>query len=234
MSDIALEIDDLRAWYGASQALHGVTMEVRRGETVAVLGRNGAGKSTTLKAVIGELRTRRGAIRVHGKDITSAPLHRVYRTGLGYVPEDRGIFTSLTVLENLTLPPLVNDQGFGLEEIFSLFPNLKSRINSFGGKLSGGEQQMLAIARVLRTGADILLLDEPTEGLAPVIIDRISEVIETLKTRGITILLVEQNLRFAGRLSDRLYAMEDGRVVDAFSRTDLESRAERISAVLGL
>jgi branched-chain amino acid transport system ATP-binding protein len=234
MSDVALSVTDLRAWYGESLALHGVSLNVKQGETVALLGRNGAGKSTTLRAVTGALRSRSGTIRVNGVDTAALPTHHIARHGLGYVPEDRGIFATLNVRENLMLPPVWNDRGMSLADIFTLFPNLQERLDSPGTKLSGGEQQMLAIARVLRTGPSILLLDEPTEGLAPVIVKRIGEVIRALKRRGIAVLLVEQNFRFASRLADRYYVMEGGRIVDSFVAGEVATRAEQIHELLGV
>jgi branched-chain amino acid transport system ATP-binding protein len=229
-----LDVRGLEAWYGESHVLHGVDLEVREGETVTLLGRNGAGKTTTLRAIMGIIRRRRGSIRLEGEDLLGLSLHRVARRGLGYVPEERGIFAGLDVVENLMLPPRVAEGGFTVEEIFRLFPNLLDRRASQGTKLSGGEQQMLAIARILRTGARLLLLDEPTEGLAPVIVQRIGEVIRTLKERGMTILLVEQNFRFARRVADRFYVMEDGRMVDGFPAARLASRMGFLHETLGV
>ncbi len=229
-----LEVRDLHAWYGESHALHGVNFEVFPGETVTLLGRNGVGKTTTLRAIIGLLRKRTGRIAFEGKDLMRLPLHRTAHTGIGYVPEERGIFTSLTVDENLVLPPVVAQGGMGVEEIFDLFPNLKERRKSPGGKLSGGEQQMLAIARMLRTGAKTLLLDEPTEGLAPVIVQRIGETLAMLKKRGMTILLVEQNFRFASRIADRFYLMEHGKVIAGFPVGELKERMPQLHDVLGV
>ena len=224
----------LEAWYGQSHVLHGVDLEVHEGEIVTLLGRNGAGKTTTLRAIMGIVTRRRGAIRFRGEDLLRLASHKVARLGLGYVPEERGIFASLDVAENLTLPPKVADGGLGLEEIWELFPNLHERRHSQGTKLSGGEQQMLAIARILRTGARLLLLDEPTEGLAPVIVQRIGEVVRTLKAKGMTILLVEQNFRFARRLADRFYVMEDGRMVDSFGTGELDAHMGTLHETLGL
>ena len=224
----------LEAWYGESHVLHGVDLDVHEGEIVTLLGRNGAGKTTTLRAVMGIVRKRQGAIRFRGADLLELAAHKVARAGLGYVPEERGIFASLDVAENLTLPPEVADGGLGIEEIWALFPNLKERRRSQGTKLSGGEQQMLAIARILRTGARLLLLDEPTEGLAPVIVQRIGEVVRTLKEKGMTILLVEQNFRFARRVADRFYVMEDGRMVDSFDNGDLDAHMGTLHETLGL
>jgi branched-chain amino acid transport system ATP-binding protein len=229
-----LAVRNLNAWYGESQALHGVDLDVYAGETVTLLGRNGVGKTTTLRAIIGLLRKRTGAIAFDGKDLMRQPLHRTAHAGIGYVPEERGIFASLTVDENLVLPPVVAQGGMSVEEIFELFPNLKERRKSQGTKLSGGEQQMLAIARMLRTGVKVLLLDEPTEGLAPVIVQRIGELLATLKQRGMTILLVEQNFRFASRIADRFYLMEHGKVVTGFPVGELNARMGQLHDVLGV
>jgi branched-chain amino acid transport system ATP-binding protein len=234
LTEPLLSVRGLQAWYGESHVLHGVDLEVRQGETVTLLGRNGAGKTTTLKSIMGVIRRRKGEIRLKGQDIGGLALHQVAYRGLGYVPEERGIFASLTVDENLLLPPTVAPGGFTMDEIYTLFPNLKERRSSQGTKLSGGEQQMLAIARILRTGASFLLLDEPTEGLAPVIVQRIGEVIRTLKQRGMTVLLVEQNFRFARRVADRYYVMEDGRMIDAFTAAELPSRIDSLHETLGV
>jgi branched-chain amino acid transport system ATP-binding protein len=234
LTEPLLSVRGLQAWYGESHVLHGVDLEVRQGETVTLLGRNGAGKTTTLKSIMGVIRRRKGEIRLKGQDIGGLALHQVAYRGLGYVPEERGIFASLTVDENLLLPPTVAPGGFTMDEIYTLFPNLKERRTSQGTKLSGGEQQMLAIARILRTGASFLLLDEPTEGLAPVIVQRIGEVIRTLKQRGMTVLLVEQNFRFARRVADRYYVMEDGRMIDAFTAAELPSRIDSLHETLGV
>ena len=234
MADALLAVRNLHAWYGESQALHGVDLDVYPGETVTLLGRNGVGKTTTLRAIIGLLRKRTGAISFDGQDLLRLPLHRTAHAGIGYVPEERGIFASLTVDENLVLPPVVAGGGMSVEEIFELFPNLKERRKSQGTKLSGGEQQMLAIARMLRTGVKVLLLDEPTEGLAPVIVQRIGELLATLKRRGMTILLVEQNFRFASRIADRFYLMEHGKVVAGFPVGELNARMGQLHDVLGV
>jgi branched-chain amino acid transport system ATP-binding protein len=235
MSDAALlDVRQLHAWYGESHVLHGVDLEIREGETVTLLGRNGAGKTTTLRAIMGILRRREGVIRLRGRDLIGIPLHRTAQAGLGYVPEERGIFASLTVAENLTLPPKVAEGGMSVDEIYRLFPNLHERRTSQGTKLSGGEQQMLAIARILRTGVKVLLLDEPTEGLAPVIVQRIGEVLVELKRQGMTILLVEQNFRFAKKVADRFYLMEDGRMVDSFPGHELDNRMDQLHDVLGV
>lgn len=234
MSEPLLAVRDLHAWYGEGHALHGVNLEVLRGETVTLLGRNGVGKTTTLRAIMGLIRKRTGSVTFNGKDLIRLPLHRVAHQGIGFVPEERGIFATLTVDENLILPPVVAKGGMSVEEIFDLFPNLKERRNSQGTKLSGGEQQMLAIARVLRTGVEMLLLDEPTEGLAPVIVQRIGELLATLKKRGMTILLVEQNFRFAARIADRFYLMDHGKVVEGFPVGQLSAHTDKLHEVLGV
>ncbi|RUZ81516.1 ABC transporter ATP-binding protein [Mesorhizobium sp. M7A.F.Ca.US.006.01.1.1] len=229
-----LAVSGLNAWYGESHALHGVDLEVFAGETVTLLGRNGVGKTTTLRAIMGLIRKRTGRIAFDGKDLMRLPLHRTAHQGIGFVPEERGIFATLTVDENLVLPPVVAEGGMSVEEIFDLFPNLKERRNSPGTRLSGGEQQMLAIARMLRTGVKMLLLDEPTEGLAPVIVQRIGALLATLKKRGMTILLVEQNFRFASRVADRFYLMEHGKVVAGFPVGELPDRMTQLHEVLGV
>lgn len=229
-----LSVRDLNAWYGEGHALHGVNLDVFQGETVTLIGRNGVGKTTTLRAIMGLIRKRTGTISFAGKDLMRLPLHRTAHAGIGFVPEERGIFATLTVDENLILPPVVAKGGMNVEEIFDLFPNLKERRNSPGTKLSGGEQQMLAIARMLRTGVKLLLLDEPTEGLAPVIVQRIGELLATLKKRGMTILLVEQNFRFASRIADRFYLMEHGKVVGEFPVGELSSHMTQLHEVLGV
>ncbi|TIQ30847.1 MAG: ABC transporter ATP-binding protein [Mesorhizobium sp.] len=234
MSEPLLAVRDLHAWYGEGHALHGVNLEVQRGETVTLLGRNGVGKTTTLRAIMGLIRRRTGSVTFNGKDLIRLPLHRVAHQGIGFVPEERGIFATLTVDENLILPPVVAKGGMSVEEIFELFPNLKERRNSQGTKLSGGEQQMLAIARILRTGVEMLLLDEPTEGLAPVIVQRIGELLATLKKRGMTILLVEQNFRFAARIADRFYLMDHGKVVEGFPVAQLSAHTDKLHEVLGV
>ncbi|HSE75014.1 MAG TPA: ABC transporter ATP-binding protein [Dongiaceae bacterium] len=229
-----LALRGLHAWYGESHALHGVDLEVFEGETVTLLGRNGVGKTTTLRAIMGLIRKRTGEIAFDGKDLMRLPLHRTAHAGIGFVPEERGIFASLTVDENLVLPPVVAPGGMSAEEIFDLFPNLKERRKSQGTKLSGGEQQMLAIARMLRTGVKVLLLDEPTEGLAPVIVQRIGELLVELKKRGMTILLVEQNFRFASRVADRFYLMEHGKVMAGFPVGELPDRMTQLHEILGV
>ncbi|MFM7569211.1 MAG: ABC transporter ATP-binding protein [Betaproteobacteria bacterium] len=222
------------AWYGQSQSLHGVDLNVRAGEVVALIGRNGAGKTTTLKSVMGLVPRRSGAIEFKRRSLLSLNPESIARLGITYCPEERGIYSSLTVFENLKLPPVVAQGGFTLDELFELVPNLLERRNNQGSKLSGGEQQMLAIARILRTGAKLLLLDEPTEGLAPVIVERIGQIIQLLRQRGYTILLVEQNFRFVSRLVDRSYVMEHGRIVDEFDQNGLLTHADRVKAYLGI
>ncbi|MBN9536497.1 MAG: ABC transporter ATP-binding protein [Reyranella sp.] len=229
-----LAIKDLNAWYGESHILHGVDMEVNRGELVTILGRNGAGKTTTLRAIMGILERRRGSIRLNGQETVGMAAHRIPRLGVVYCPEERAVFRSLNVTENLLLPPRLAEGGMSLEEIYTLFPNLKERSASSGGNLSGGEQQMLAIARILRTGAELILLDEPTEGLAPVIVQQIGQAIRVLKERGFTIVLVEQNFRFATRVADRHYVMEHGAVVDRLSAAEARKDPERIARRLGV
>ena len=229
-----LELRNLQAWYGESHILHGVDLTVNQGELVTILGRNGMGKTTTLRSIAGVVRKRTGEARFKGADLLKLPLHHVARHGLGYVPEERGIFATLTVLENLMLPPVVAKGGMSLDEIFALFPNLYERRSSPGTKLSGGEQQMLAMARILRTGADTLLLDEPTEGLAPVIVQKIGEALKTLRARGMTVLLVEQNFRFAAKISDRFYVMDHGRAPLSFPASELSARMETLHEVLGV
>ena len=229
-----LEVRDLNAWYGESHVLHGVNLQVDEGETVCILGRNGMGKTTTLRAIMGIVKKRTGSATFAGQDLLAMPLHRTARAGLGFVPEERGIFATLSVDENLMLPPVVAQGGMTLDEIFTLFPNLKERRNSPGTKLSGGEQQMLAMARILRTGARCLLLDEPTEGLAPVIIDAIGAVLRELKARGMTVVLVEQNFRFASRVADRFYVMDHGVMTHEFPVGELNARMDMLHETLGV
>jgi len=225
---------DLHAWYGESHVLHGMDIEVQPGELVTLLGRNGAGKTTTLKAIMGMVPRRTGSVVFEGKETIGLPSNRIARLGIAFCPEERGIFASLNVEENLVLPPQVRPGGLSLAAIFELFPNLKDRLNSPGTKLSGGEQQMLAIGRILRTGARFLLLDEPTEGLAPVIVQQIGATIQRLKADGFTILLVEQNTKFAQTVADRHYVVEHGRVVDMVRNADLASSMDRLRAYLGV
>jgi branched-chain amino acid transport system ATP-binding protein len=234
MATPLLQVSNLNAWYGESHVLHGVDMTVREGETITILGRNGVGKTTTLRTIMGIIRKRKGEIRFNGRDMASVPLHRTAHVGLGFVPEERGIFSTLTVEENLMLPPVVAEGGMPVAEIYELFPNLYERRGSPGTKLSGGEQQMLAIARILRTGVRLLILDEPTEGLAPVIVQRIGEILKTLKQRGMTVLMVEQNFRFASRIADRFYLMDHGRMVADFPVEELPQRMETLHKVLGV
>ena len=234
MSRELLRIEDLHAWYGESHILHGVNLAVQEGEVVTLLGRNGAGRTTTLRSMVGLLSRVTGSIMINGHEVVGVPAHTIAHLGVGYCPEERGIFSSLNVDENLSLPPVVKPGGLSVEEIYTLFPNLLERRRSQGTKLSGGEQQMLAIGRILRTGADLLLLDEPTEGLAPVIVQRIGEIIRQLKARGFTILLVEQNFHFAATIADRHYVMEDGRVVDTVVASDLQQSTGKLQAYLGV
>src|SRR2546429_847826 len=229
-----LSVADLNAWYGDSHVLHGARSEVRRGEVVPLLGRKGVGKPTTLKAIMGMVARREGSIRFDGTQLVALPSDRIARLGVAFCPEERGIFASLDVRENLLLPPVVRAGGLSLAQVFDLFPNLKERLASQGTKLSGGEQQMLAIGRILRTGARLLLLDEPTEGLAPVIIQQIGRTIRTLKEQGFTILLVEQNFRFASTVADRYYVMEHGRIIDQFANSELDANLEKLHEYLGV
>jgi branched-chain amino acid transport system ATP-binding protein len=229
-----LAIRNLHAWYGESHILHGVDFEVGRGEVVTLLGRNGVGKTTTMKAIMGIVGKREGSITFEGAETIRLPSNRIARLGIAICPEERGIFASLSVVENLLLPPKVREGGFDVERIYALFPNLRERQASQGTKLSGGEQQMLAIGRILRTGATLLLLDEPTEGLAPVIVQQIGSTIRKLKAEGLTILLVEQNFRFAQTVADRHYVMENGRVIDMIPNAELEANMEKIHEYLGV
>ena len=229
-----LTIRDLHAFYGESHALHGVTFAVNSGEVVTLLGRNGAGKTTTLKAIMGIIDARRGAIRYDGHDLIRLKPFEIGRLGIAYCPEERGIFASLNVEENILLPPVVKTGGMTMQELYRLFPNLRERLASQGSKLSGGEQQMLAIARILRTGAKLLLFDEPTEGLAPTVIEQIRKLIHELKEKGFTILLVEQNFHFAATVADRYYVMEDGRIVDEIANAHLGASMERLDRYLGV
>jgi branched-chain amino acid transport system ATP-binding protein len=229
-----LAVRDLQAWYGESHILHGVSFDVAQGEVVTLLGRNGAGKTTTLKAIMGVVPKREGSIVFENQQTVNLASNRIARLGIAWCPEERGIFSSLSVEENLLLPPKVRDGGLAVEQIYQLFPNLAERRASQGTKLSGGEQQMLAIGRILRTGAHLLLLDEPTEGLAPVIVQQIGRTIVQLKARGFTILLVEQNFHFAATVADRHYVMEDGRVVDMIASADVEQNIGKLQAYLGV
>jgi branched-chain amino acid transport system ATP-binding protein len=229
-----LSVEGLQAWYGESHVLHGVTFRVDSGEVVTLLGRNGAGKTTTLKSIMGIVSPRLGSVRFEGRELISRSSDVIARAGIALCPEERGIFASLDVEENLLLPPQVKPGGLSLDSIFELFPNVRERLHSPGTKLSGGEQQMLAIGRILRTGAKLLLLDEPTEGLAPVIIQQIGRTIHTLKEKGFTILLVEQNFHFASTVADRYYVMEHGRVVDQFANSELDANTGKLHEYLGV
>lgn len=235
MTETALEISDLHAWYGESHILHGVNLSVRQGEVITLLGRNGVGRTTTLRALMGLTGRRTGKIAIRGRDTMALAAYKIARLGIGYCPEERGIYSTLTVAENLRLPPIVEpDFAMSEDEIFTLFPNLKERFQSQGTRLSGGEQQMLAIARVLRTGARILLLDEISEGLAPVIVLAIANAVRQLKARGYTIVLVEQNFRFSASMADHFYVMESGRIVHDFASHDLQANEDRLHQYLGV
>jgi branched-chain amino acid transport system ATP-binding protein len=236
VSPPALEISKLQAWYGESHILHDVDLTVNRGEVVTLLGRNGAGRTTTLRAVMGLTGQRRGSVRVNGHEVVHLPVHRIAHLGVGYCPEERGIFSSLSCEENLLLPPLLKGGGAGMSvaEIYALFPNLAERRHSQGTRLSGGEQQMLAVARILRTGANLLLLDEISEGLAPVIVQALARMILMLKKRGYTVVMVEQNFRFAAPLADRFYVMEHGKIIKHFEARDLDANMPALHVLLGL
>jgi branched-chain amino acid transport system ATP-binding protein len=237
MNDAAhamLELRDVHAWYGESHVLHGIDLDVRAGECVTLLGRNGAGRTSTLKSILGLVGRRSGSIKVHGQETIGLPSHRIARRGIGYCPEERGIYASLTAEENLMLLPKVGPDGMAVEEIYGMFPNLRERAQSQGTRLSGGEQQMLAMARILRSGAKLLLLDEITEGLAPVIVQSLGRVIRQLKERGYTTVLVEQNFRFAQHLADRHYIIEHGRVAAVIDKTEVQSSQERLNTLLGI
>ncbi|MDR9467256.1 ABC transporter ATP-binding protein [Marinospirillum sp.] len=229
-----LRIQDLHAFYGESHILHGIDLHVNRGELVTLLGRNGAGRSTTLKSIMNMVGKRTGSIMINGEETINTSPHHIARLGVGYCPEERGIFASLNVEENLLLPPTVRSDGMSLDEIYEMFPNLYERRKSVGTRLSGGEQQMLAMARILRTGARMLLLDEITEGLAPVIVQKLAEVLEMLKNKGLTILLVEQNFRFAAPIADRHYLMEHGQIVEEIRKDELETKKEILNTYLGV
>ena len=235
MAEEVLRIENLQAWYGESHVLHGVNLAVSKGEVVTLLGRNGAGRTSTLRSVLGLVGRRTGSIKVNGQETITWPTYRIPRLGVGYTPEERGIFSSLSVEENLMLPPEIAKGGMSLDEIYGLFPNLyERRKTAQGTKLSGGEQQMLAMARILRTGANLLLLDEITEGLAPVIVQTLGRVIVKLKERGFTIVLVEQNFRFAAPLADRHYVMEHGKIAETFAAAELESKTQMLHEYLGV
>jgi branched-chain amino acid transport system ATP-binding protein len=229
-----LEVKDLHAWYGESHVLHGVNFHVDEGEVVTLLGRNGAGRTSTMRAIMGLVGKRTGAIQVHGTETIGMSSHRIARLGIGYCPEERGIFSSLSAEENLLLPPKLADGGMSLEQIYAMFPNLKERASSQGTRLSGGEQQMLAVARILRTGAKLLLLDEISEGLAPVIVQKLAEMVVTLRQQGYTIVMVEQNFRFAAPLADRFCVMEHGVITQQFTQAELPSRMAQLQETLGV
>jgi branched-chain amino acid transport system ATP-binding protein len=234
MPEALLEVKDLHGWYGESHVLHGMSFTVPAGEVVTLLGRNGAGKTTTMRAVMGVLGKRKGSVKYEGIETVSLASNVIAKHGIAYCPEERGIFSSLSVRENLELPPIVKPGGMSLDEVYQLFPRLKERANNQGTKLSGGEQQMLAIARILRTGAKLLLLDEPTEGLAPVIVQHIGEIIRTVKKKGFTVLLVEQNFHFASTVADRHYVVEHGKVIDTFLNDDVKANLAKLESYLGV
>jgi branched-chain amino acid transport system ATP-binding protein len=229
-----LRISDLHAFYGESHILHGIDMHVMQGELVTLLGRNGSGRSTTLRSIMNMVGRRTGSININGRETIDMPAHKIAHLGMGFCPEERGIFSSLNVEENLMLPPTVRSDGMSVEEIYDIFPNLYERRTSQGTRLSGGEQQMLALARILRSGANILLLDEITEGLAPVIVQKLAEVLLSLKERGLTILLVEQNFRFAAPIADRHYVMEHGHIVEEVQKNELKAKTELLNTYLGV
>ena len=229
-----LELTGLHGWYGESHVLHGIGFHVDEGEVVTLLGRNGAGRTSTLRAIMGLIGSRKGSIKVKGVETISMPTHRIARLGIGYCPEERGIFSSLSAEENLMLPPELAPGGMSVDQIYGMFPNLKERAQSQGTRLSGGEQQMLAVARILRTGARLLLLDEISEGLAPVIVQKLAEMVLALRKQGYTIVMVEQNFRFAAPLADRFLVVEHGEVIQSFSQAELPSRLERLHEYLGV
>ena len=229
-----LEVQDLHGWYGESHVLHGVNFHVDEGEVVTLLGRNGAGRTSTLRAIMGLIGARKGSIKVKGQETVGMATHRIARLGIGYCPEERGIFSSLSAEENLMLPPQLAAGGMSLDDIYAMFPNLKERANSQGTRLSGGEQQMLAVARILRTGARLLLLDEISEGLAPVIVQKLAEMVTALRKQGYTIVMVEQNFRFAAPLADRFLVVEHGEVIQSFTQAELPARMERLHEYLGV
>jgi branched-chain amino acid transport system ATP-binding protein len=236
MSETALEISNLHAWYGESHILHDINLKVNQGEVVTLLGRNGAGRTTTLRAIMGLTGVRKGSIKINGVESIGLPTYKIAHLGVGYCPEERGIFSSLSTEENLLLPPMVSktNKGMSIEEIYDMFPNLKERKNSQGTRLSGGEQQMLAVGRILRTGSRLLLLDEISEGLAPVIVQALARMILTLKSMGYTIVMVEQNFRFAAPLADRFYVVEHGQVVEAFASSELDAKMPVLNTLLGV
>ena len=234
MSTPFLEIKGLNAWYGESHVLHGVDFHVDEGEVVTLLGRNGAGRTTTMRAIMGLTGARKGSIKVKGQETIALPTHKIARLGLGYCPEERGIFSSLSAEENLMLPPVLAKGGMPVEQIYAMFPNLKERAGSQGTRLSGGEQQMLAVARILRTGAKLLLLDEISEGLAPVIVQKLAEMVIALRKQGYTVVMVEQNFRFAAPLADRFLVMEHGQVIQQFTQAELPGRIDKLHEYLGV
>jgi branched-chain amino acid transport system ATP-binding protein len=229
-----LDVKDLHAWYGESHVLHGVNFHVDEGEVVTLLGRNGAGRTSTLRAILGLTGSRKGSVKVHGQEVIAEATHRIARLGIGYCPEERGIFASLSAEENLMLPPQLAAGGMSVEQIYAMFPNLRERAGSQGTRLSGGEQQMLAVARILRTGARLLLLDEISEGLAPVIVQKLAEMVVALRRQGYTIVMVEQNFRFAAPLADRFLVMEHGEVIEQFTQAELPGRMDRLHEYLGV
>ena len=229
-----LDVNDLHAWYGESHVLHGVNFDVQEGEVVTLLGRNGAGRTSTLRAIMGLTGSRKGSIRVRGNEVIAMTTHRIAQLGIGYCPEERGIFSSLSAEENLMLPPTLAAGGMSIEQIYAMFPNLRERAASQGTRLSGGEQQMLAVARILRTGARLLLLDEISEGLAPVIVQKLAEMVRMLRQQGYTIVMVEQNFRFAAPLADRFFVMEHGRILQQFTQAQLPANLERLHEYLGV
>ncbi|NQW58831.1 MAG: ABC transporter ATP-binding protein [Polynucleobacter sp.] len=234
MSALAIEINDLHAWYGESHILHGINFSVKAGEVVTLLGRNGAGRTSTLRAILGLTGKRTGSIRIQGHEVIHLPTHQIAHLGIGYCPEERGIFSTLTAQENLLLPPVIADTGMSIQEIYEMFPNLYERRNSPGTRLSGGEQQMLALARILRTGASILLLDEITEGLAPVIVQKLAQVVKTLRNKAYTIILVEQNFRFTESLADRHFVVEHGQIVETVLGSELSEKTALLNSYLGV
>ena len=234
MAKAFLEVRDLQAWYGESHVLHGVNFNVQEGEVVTLLGRNGAGRTSTLRAIMGLTGSRKGSVKIHGTETIAMTTHRIARLGIGYCPEERGIFSSLTAEENLMLPPALMAGGMSVGEIYTMFPNLKERANSQGTRLSGGEQQMLAVARILRTGARLLLLDEISEGLAPVIVQKLAEMVKMLRAKGYTIVMVEQNFHFAAPLADRFLVMEHGEIQQDFSQSELPQRLDKLHEYLGV
>jgi branched-chain amino acid transport system ATP-binding protein len=234
MSGRFLEVRDLHAWYGESHVLHGVNFHVDEGEVVTLLGRNGAGRTSTLRAILGLTGSRKGSIKVHGEEVIALATHRIAQLGIGYCPEERGIFASLSAEENLMLPPTLAAGGMSVEQIYTMFPNLRERASSQGSRLSGGEQQMLAVARILRTGARLLLIDEMSEGLAPVIVQKLAEMVLTLRKQGYTIVMVEQNFRFAAPLADRFLVMEHGQVLEQFTQAELPQHMEKLHEYLGV